>query len=110
MITTEIAKLDRAHLRFLAKEGDKDRISELVHETIKTTRTVVLHPVFSLVGAYILIEYLQAHPADKPLLSGLTGTALEVLIGGAAVMEAVGKSGALEAIGNVVGGVAGVVK
>ncbi len=107
MMPTDIAKLEKFQLKHLSRERDKDRLLEFTREGTHLIKTVLIHPVFSIIGGFAAIEYLQLHPERQPIFSPLVGTALEGLLGGAALMDALGKSGALDAITGLVGGAAG---
>ncbi len=102
-MSTDIIKLPSYQVRHLARERDKDRALALVTEGLNFTKSILLNPVFALVGAFVLNEYLQAHPQDRPLMPAFAGTALETILGSSALMQALGQSGALDLVSGLIG-------
>jgi len=65
------------------------------------------HPIYSVLAAFIIIEWLQSQTANgQPLMGKVSGTALETAFITEGVLTSLAKSGALSDIA-MIGGVAG---
>lgn len=63
------------------KKTESIRIAEIQSQT-ELAKAVLSNPVFELVGAVVLVEFLQRYPKSRPLIGNWQGNALELGIGG----------------------------
>ncbi len=90
-------KLAKARERRLARANRERLMARVFDRTLDTavdmTKLFLSNPVTTLVGSYVLIEYLQKHPRENPIMPDKAGTVLEAAILTTEALNAVAKSG-----------------
>ncbi|KKM23367.1 hypothetical protein LCGC14_1615870 [marine sediment metagenome] len=72
-----VSSMDKKQLAAWRKDQDKERRSALSNDLLRTAAVVLTHPVFALVGGFVIIEVLQRYPRSEPIMGGVSGTVLE---------------------------------
>ena len=95
-MTTDTAKLNRAQLRFLSKQQDKENIMRLADRGVDLAQSLIRNPIIAMTGALLFTAYANKRGWMDDMTSGLLGSAI---LGGG-MLGALGTSGLGDAIAN----------
>ncbi len=103
--TSQLSKLNRDQLRFLERAMKREGKRLGNQEMVSFARSAFLNPIVLLVLGFVMIDYLEK--ADWPgregdtMLGGVSANALRGAVATGVVLDALGKSGIAEALGQV---------
>ena len=93
---TDIAKMDRAQLRFLSKQQDKENMIRLADRGIDLTQSLVRNPIFAMAAGVLITAYANRKGWMDDMTAGLLGAAI---VGGG-LFGALGNIGLGDAIAS----------
>lgn len=55
--------------------------------TLRAVQEIMRNPIIELVGGFVLVEWLQRFPANRPIIGNLQGNLIEAGIGGVVIAQ-----------------------